>query len=351
MVLRYAKAEDIRYSIADEEQFRYLITRLRKDEQEAFEEIGGRIRNSADKKITKKEIQEIFQKHTESAYRGDLINLNQRLKHILKDLVDDDGLKVEVAERKPVVSKTGLKKVGDTFQGSETFGGTKMDIALSMKGEFFKHAMGEESYIGKIKDNWSIDIPVRIARFMGLEGGMSFKLGWEGDSLALTPLKETEMPMKIQLSGTVPQKASLRVGIPADMLFIAGLKLGDYAAWSEKDGLLCLRKAEKDAPYARKIQWVGIGRSISAGTTIPAEMAEKAHVEPGRYGFWTFEDLNKSLWLEVGGTRDIAKITKVEREGGARFSIYIPKGMRGKLEKGDEVVLEVKDGKLYVTKY
>jgi len=230
----------------------------------------------------------------------------------------------------------------------------KLEGEMRERGwEFFRRMMGEESYLRKIDDNWSIHIPVRIARFMGLGGGRSCKLGWEGDSLTLTPLKEAEMPMKIQFSSTLPQnirggRASLRVGIPANMLIAGGLKVGDYAAWSEKDGLFCLRKAEIDAPYARKIQWVG--GSISAGTTIPAEMAEKAHVEPGQYGFWTFEDdgLNKSLWLEVGGTRNIAKI--ITREEKYRCHIYIPESMRGKLERGDEVVLEVKEGKLYVTK-
>jgi hypothetical protein len=199
----------------------------------------------------------------------------------------------------------------------------KLEGEMGERGwEFFRRMMGEESYFREIPDNWSIGIPVRIARFMGLEGGMPFKFGWEGDSLTLTPLKEVGMPMKIRLSTTLPQYASLIVGIPVDMLIAGGLKVGDYAAWSEKDGLLCLRKAEKDAPYARKIQWVS--RGISAGTTIPAEMAEKAHVESGQYGFWTFEDdgLNKSLWLEVGGTLNIAKITKIEREWSSVSHLY-----------------------------
>ncbi len=218
--------------------------------------------------------------------------------------------------------------------------------------EFFRRMMGEESHFGKITDEWSITIPVRIASFMGLEGGMSCKLNWEGNSLTLAPLKETEMPMKIRLSRTSPQYASLIVGIPANMLLAGGLKVGDYARWKEEEGgRLSVRKSEGAGPYARKIQWIG-ERGIVAGTKIPAEITEKAHLEPGQYGFWTFEDdgLNKSLWLEVGGTRNIAKITKFEREGGARFWIRIPESMRGKLEKGDEVALEVKDGKLYITK-
>jgi hypothetical protein len=138
------------------------------------------------------------------------------------------------------------------------------------------------------------------------------------------------------------------VGIPVNMLFISGLKVGDYAAFSEEDGLFCLKKADKDAPYARKIQ--RLSTSNNAGITIPSEMAEKAHIEAGQYGFWTFEDFNKPLWLEVGGARDIAKITMLERDYGAHFWFRIPESMRGKLEKGDEVVLEAKDGKIYLTK-
>jgi hypothetical protein len=285
----------------------------------------------------------------ESAVRVDVFSHGGKLEHVTVS---------ETKEGKPFKSEFNslLEPVAGGTSPASLVEEHRKNLDGFMKGEFFKHAMGEESYIGKIDDNWSITIPVRMARFMGLEGGMSFKFGWEGDSLVLTPIGETEMPMKIQLGTTLPQnirggRASLIVGIPPNMLFIAGLKLGDYAAWSEKEGLLCLRKAEKDAPYARKIHWIGgsIG-GISAGTTIPAEMAEKAHVEPGQYGFWTFEDLNKSLWLEVRGTRNIAKIIKVEREGGAKFSIRIPEDMRGRLEKGDEVALEVKDGNIYVTK-
>jgi len=336
MALKFAKAEDIRYSIADRGQFEYLSTRLGENEQKAFEEIGERIGSRADKKMTKREILEIFKKHVESAYHGDLVSLDNRLTHILKYFVDDGCLEVEVTERKLVASKT----VQGKMEGKE---------------EFFRRMVGEDSYLGKITDNWSINIPVRIARSMGLEGGMPCKLGWEGDSLTLTPLKETEMPVKIRLNTASPQdilggRVSLIVGISANMLVAGGLKLGDYAAFSEKDGLLCLMKADKGAPYARKIQ--RMGSSVSVGTTIPAEIARKAHVEPGQYGFWTFEDdgLNKSLWLETGGARNIAKITKIEREYGARFIICIPDSMKGTLEKGDEVVLEMKEGKLYLTK-
>ena len=44
MAVRYARAEDIRYSIADRGQFEYLSTRLGENEQKAFEEMEERIK-------------------------------------------------------------------------------------------------------------------------------------------------------------------------------------------------------------------------------------------------------------------------------------------------------------------
>ena len=226
----------------------------------------------------------------------------------------------------------------------------KLEGEMDERGwEFFRRMMGEESHTGKInKDNWSLNIPVKLARYIGLEGGMSCKLGREGNSLTLAPLKETEMPMKIRLNSTLPKNISLIIGIPANMLVAGGLKVGDYAAWSEEDGLFRLKKAEKDAPYARKIQLIGgIG---SSGITIPAEMAEKAHIKPGQYGFWTFEDdgLNQSLWMEAGGARSITKIMKAYGDYEAYFRIRIPESMRGDLGKGDEVVFEVRGDRLVI---
>ncbi|MEM3556086.1 MAG: hypothetical protein QXF56_05190 [Candidatus Micrarchaeia archaeon] len=220
--------------------------------------------------------------------------------------------------------------------------------------QFFRYVIGEEQYSTKIQDNWSIRIPIGISRLMGLEVGGSCKLCWEGEYLILTPLKETEMPAKIYLSSTSEDnirigKVSFTIVVPESMLLAAGLKVGEYGAWSEESGLFRLTKAEKDTPYARKLQRLS---SNSASITIPHEIAEKAHIRPGQYGFWTFLDdgINKSLWLEVREKRDVAKITKVERDYGPFFEINIPKSMREKFEKGDTVLLQVREGRLYIKK-
>jgi hypothetical protein len=213
-----------------------------------------------------------------------------------------------------------------------------------MKGEFFKHAMGRTPGVQTIVNvqgaERHIYLNKNIASALKLKEGMQCKWERGTDFLIMTPLKEATILVKVQKMDT-----SLVVGIPKDMLAVGGLKRGDSVVWVEKEGQLSPRKCEEGAPNAVKIRKYGNIMVVP----IPTEMAEKQKVEKGGYGIWTFDE-NRALWLEVEAenSRDI-RIARVWKHV-ATFGVHIPTDMGEWPKVGEAVILEVKDGKLYLTK-
>jgi hypothetical protein len=341
MELRFVKAEDMWYSIADEEQFKYLTTRLGGDERKALEEIGERIMSRAGKEINKKEIQEVFKKHMEHSYSYNRDNPNDKLNTILKNFVDDGCLKVRVEENRP---KPEVKMTRNGGMGEKQW-------------EFYRRMMGEESYsriVQFVEDrNIKISIPKEIASQLQITGRTTFKCergrDSEGEYLAATPLKETAIPRVLH-----QRELSLTVTIPEEMLLASGLKVGDYVKWKEEEGQLSLTKTAGAGQYATKLsRWYG----SEAEVAIPVELEKKLKLEAEMFGVLTFG--KKKLWLEP--TRKDPSImtmldARAERSevnpdsSKQRFAAHLPYNAREFFKRGDITLLEVKDGKLYMRK-
>lgn len=118
---------------------------------------------------------------------------------------------------------------------------------------------------------------------------------------------------------------------------------------NREEGHFSLRKTDKDTPGARKIQTVG----SRLGTVIPKCMARDEGIKRGTYLFLAFEwdGTNKTLWLEAGGKmRDIVRISETGETEGSSLRFYLHESIRGGLNIGNELIMEAKDGKLYMRK-
>jgi antitoxin component of MazEF toxin-antitoxin module/transposase len=238
----------------------------------------------------------------------------------------------------------------------------RKELAGFMKGEFFKHAMGtqEEFTTTKIQgvglEERSISFSKKIVSEMLLEDKMSYK--WEagrdseGDYLLMTPLKTSGIQARVQKGAT-----SYFVSIPEDMLVIAGLKIGDRITWRLEEGGLFLRKAEGSDEDTRKV----IRNNVSAAVTIPEEFVERFGLEKGEYGIWTFDKDEKEkprLWLELSKENPHISVIyasevgyiKYKKEMKKQFHASIPYGLGEWLKARDEIILEPKEGKLYIRK-
>ncbi len=327
MAWRHAKTEETAaggYRIPDAEQFKYTLTRLHENEQEAFKEIRKIIEKEG--KINKKEMKEIFIKHA-PAYivKNYPKTLDDRFRKILRDFVNDGGL--EELEPDP----EGFRK-----------------------GGFFNHAMDrtkEAPTIVKVQgvrlEDRSIYLPKKIVSEMQLEYKTSckFEEGRDsgGDYLMMTPLKTTAIQRRVQ-KGT----SSCILGIPEDMLFIAGLKIDDYITWHLEEGGLFLRKAEGSDKNARKV----IRTDVCAAVTIPEEFVERLGLRKGGYGIWTFDEDEEGrprLWLELSKENPhIMAIGMIKSKD--EFQVSIPQGIGKWLKTQYEAILEPKEGKLYIRK-
>jgi len=280
----------------------------------------------------------------ESAVRVDVFSKAGKLEHItVSERKDGKPFKSEFnSSLEPVAEKTTAspEMVGEQRKKlGEFLNAAGYDIR---SGEFSRFVIGRTPGVQTIVNvqgtERHIYLNKNIASTMRLEEGTQCK--WErGEGfLTMTPLKETAISVKVQKIDT-----SLLVTIPEDMLAVGGLKRGDLVVWVEKESQLSPRKCEEGAPNAVKIRKYG----GSLVVPIPTEMVEKQKVERGEYGIWTFDE-NRALWLEVGTENShdigIAQIWK----NLATFVVRIPRGMREWPEVGEAVILEVKDGKLFV---
>lgn len=224
-----------------------------------------------------------------------------------------------------------------------------------MKDEFFKHAKGtQEEFTTTIiqsvgLESRSISFSKKIASEMQLKYKMSCKFeegrDSEGDYLLMTPLKTSAIQARVQKGIT-----SYLVEIPEEMVFIAGLKIGDHITWRLEEGGLFLKIAEGSDEDARKV----IRSGVSAAVTIPEVFVERFGLEKGEYGIWTFdEDENGKprLWLELSKDNPhIVAIGMRNRNYIDEFKTSIPQGLGEWLKAQDEAILEPKEGKLYIRK-
>jgi len=245
----------------------------------------------------------------------------------------DASLKPIAAASRKEIAEEHLKDItGFVNQGEER------------KEEFFNHMMdsgetttrvqGTEKYVHALLNK-------KIVSELQLEWKMSCKWTREGDALVMTPVKETSIPMRI-IFGL--KSRSFIVVIPEEMQLAHGLKRGDYVEWKEEGGMLSLRKAKGVGQYSRKIFAMGGG---SIGTTIPITFAEELKVCKGMHGVWTFDD--EKVWLELMHEKpNITSIAVSEIAYAEQFRVSLPAAINP-FKAGEEVVLKVKEGKLYIT--
>lgn len=226
-----------------------------------------------------------------------------------------------------------------------------------MKDEFFKHAMDRTKEVpttvkvqGVGLEHRFVYLSKKIVSGMQLGYKTSCKLEEGGDSegnyLRMTPEEITMIQVRVRKGAT-----SYFVTIPKDMLFIAGLKSGDHITWSLEEGRLFLRKAEGSDEDARKV-------IRSAIVIIPEEFVEKFGLKKGDYGIWTFDEDEKEkprLWLELSKDNPhivhiVAISSMQDKKYLNEFCVSIPDGLGEWLKARDEVILEPKEGKLYIRK-
>ncbi|NYZ76314.1 hypothetical protein H0N98_03625 [Candidatus Micrarchaeota archaeon] len=74
----------------------------------------------------------------------------------------------------------------------------------------------------------------------------------------------------------------------------------------------------------------------------------------GGYGIWTFDEDEKEkprLWLELSKDNPhIVPVSVQNREYADEFTTSIPKGLGEWLKVGDGIILESKEGELYIRK-
>ena len=255
--------------------------------------------------------------------------------------------------------KSGIKKALEEAHFKETEAGarfaaepTRRRMEKIARAEASKHSVERETgvYVRKVCVNpdsgaVTVHLPPKIVSDLHLEGKESCKWEQEGDAWAMTPLKETSIPMSIHLISS----SALGLTVPDEMLVAAGLKSGDYVEWKEEEGRLSLRKAEGPGPSTTKVLVVDTKNVL----TIPSVLTMELKIEKGMFGIWTFEEDEEGkrrLWLELAhGNPDITRIgigeEGVENQG---LTAKLPQGMEGSFKTGDEAVLEVKDGKLFI---
>jgi antitoxin component of MazEF toxin-antitoxin module len=276
----------------------------------------------------------------------------------------NDGFIVhEVKDGKPLESRfnSKLEPVAGGTAPASLVEEHRKNLEEFMNGEFFRHAIDRTKEApttvkvqGEGLEHRFIYLSKKIASEMQLEYKMSCKLeegrDSEGDYLLMTPLKTSAIQERIRKGHD-----SYFVVIPEDMLVIVGLKIGDYITWHVKEGELFLRKAEGSEGDAGKV----IRSGVSAAVTIPKEFVERFGLGKGEYGIWRFdEDENGKprLWLELSKDNPhiVAIIMQKRRYGNKKyideFTTSIPHGLGEWLKSGDEVLREVRDGKVYVRK-
>jgi len=136
---------------------------------------------------------------------------------------------------------------GDSKMAGEH--GKKLEEFLKDEGkkEFFKHMMDSDGITSRVQGTERyvhLVLNKKIVSELRLEWKMSCKWMQEGDSLVLTPLKETSIPTSIRFS---PTSSAFTVVLAEEMSFVQKLKVGDYVKWKkEGENLLSLKKVSLD---------------------------------------------------------------------------------------------------------
>lgn len=232
---------------------------------------------------------------------------------------------VVLAEEMSFVQKL---KAGDYVKWKE-----EGENLLSLK----KVSLADTTIITKISGDENHGV-LHLPEFMGtalqLEEKPCCKWEQEGKTLIVTPLEKTMIQTKV-----MSRRSLLQVTLPEEVQLACGIKLGDYVELSREGNLLSLKKAEAGGQNTRKTHAIG----DSIGIDIPQEMAGELGVKLGMYCVWspgkgkTFMEFRKENPL----------ISKINRYDNA-FRVYIPATIRKSLRKGDEVLLEVTEGRIYL---
>lgn len=260
--------------------------------------------------------------------------------------------------------KSSIKKALEEANFRETEAGSRFAAEPARKrmekiamAETSKHLVERETgvYTRKVQNDLkngtvSISLTQKIVSELNLEYKKSCKWERKGDSLVMTPLDTTSIPMRIYFHST----GALGLVVPEEMLLAGGLKVGDYVRWSEEEGQLILMKTDKAGQYSTKI----LDFEEKKGVVIPITMVMKHKIEKGMFGVWTFDEDDEGrprLWLELnhenpGITRIKESNSKhaTKREVYSQFAVSLPDNLKEVLEKADEAILEVKEGKLFV---
>jgi hypothetical protein len=231
-------------------------------------------------------------------------------------------------------------------------------VELSPRDDFFNRRLeGSKnslyivrihSYYGRQRSPHSsptryVDFPEEIVSAMKLRVGNSVEWKCKGDLLVMTPLLESAISTKL-----VIKPHNFITALPVDMMSVSGLKHGDYVSQKIEDGYLRVRKAEGAGQDAVKISQSGRGETISILAAIAEELkldAEK--VKNGVWIVWKFD--KKGLFGEFKYKNPhIETIINYDRKGAKNLCVGIPSGLGGWIENNDDVILQMKNGKLYM---
>jgi hypothetical protein len=182
-------------------------------------------------------------------------------------------------------------------------------------------------------------IPEDIVSKMKLEYKTSVRWSREGNSLVMSVLPETTAQVKGWQSARV-----YLVPITKDMLVAGGLKVGDYVKWSREGDKLLLRKTESAGMDARRIFHT---YSYSARVTIPKALVEELKLDNKTWGLLTFDKNGLCLEFEKEDPH-IVSIANSRQGKRTDFTVTVPVDM-GWIKNRQEVILEVREGKLYVS--
>jgi antitoxin component of MazEF toxin-antitoxin module len=232
-------------------------------------------------------------------------------------------------------------------------------VEKSPQDDFFSHRLGDSEtkhYTIRIHSYWGktyyppsaryLDFPEEIVATMGLEVGKS--VGWKRreDSLMMTPLPESILTTKVQLILV----HYFNTAIPVMMMAASGLEYGDYVSLRVEDGCLRVTKAEGAGMNVVKIGRKGGEIGVSIPVVIAEELkldAEK--VRKGVWILWTFDE-EGLLGKFQNKNPHIERIIHYNRDGARQLTVNIPSELAEWIKNNDDVVLQMKNRRLYVTK-
>lgn len=237
-------------------------------------------------------------------------------------------------------------------------------VEKSPKDDFFSRRLeGSETpfYTVRIHGYWGkahypapsryLDFPEEIVSAMQLKLANSVSWKREGDSLVMTPLSETVITTKVSEASKLYTGAHyFAVSLPLNMMLTSGLKFGDYIRLRVEDDCLRVRKVEGAGQDAVKIIKTGSTGRINIPVVVAEEL--KLDSEKVKKGVWMLLRFDeKGVFGEFQNQNPYTRtILPYNKEGTVQLTVSIPSELGEGIRINDDVVLQMRNRKLYVTK-